>query len=128
MSNNAVNEAIEIPIEQDIIDESSGNEGFRQAIQELGEAVFLNYEEKTSNLTSKNISGMIKIEVLNDFMERRYGFRYTELDVLVLKKRSLVVSQKGYGLTQFIEALKAIQASFVQQEIPTGTMQRLIRR
>jgi hypothetical protein len=128
MSNNAVNEAIEIPIEQDIIDESSGNEGFRQAIQELGEAVFLNYEEKTSNLTSKNISGMIKIEVLNDFMERRYGFRYTELDVLVLKKRSLVVSQKGYGLTQFIEALKAIQASFVQQEIPMGTMQRLIRR
>lgn len=128
MSNNAINESLEIPIEQDLEETHGGNEGFQLAIQELGEAVFLNYEEKTSNLTSKNISGMIKIEVLNDFMERRYGFRYTELDVLVLKKRSLVVSQKGYGLTQFIESLKAIQASFVQQEIPQSTLQKLIRR
>jgi len=128
MGDNAVNESIEIPIETDTREISSENNTFQKAIQELGEALFLNYDDKTSNLVAKNILGMIKIETLNDFMERRYGFRYTELDVLVKYKKALVVSHKGYGVTQFIEALKAIKVDFTQQEIPISYMQKLMGR
>lgn len=128
MGDNAVNESIELPIEKDTGEMQTGNEAFSKAIQELGEALFLNYEDKTSNLASRNILGMIKIETLNDFMERRYGFRYTELDVIVQQKKSLVVSHKGYGILQLIESLKAIKADFTQTEIPISWMQKLSRR
>lgn len=128
MGDNAVNESIEIPIETDTRDVSSENNAFQKAIQELGEAIFLNYEDKTSNLTTKNRLGMIKIETLNDFMERRYGFRYTELDVIVKQQKNIVISVKGFGIMKFIEALNAIKADFTQQEIPISYMQKLMRR
>lgn len=126
MGENAVNESLEIPIESEGVNTSTGNEAFQLAIQELGEALFLNYEDKTSNLTSQNIRGMIKIEALNEFMFSQYGFRYTELDIIVQKKKALVVSQKGFGIDKLIDALKAIQASFTQTEMPISTMQKMI--
>jgi hypothetical protein len=129
MGDNAINESVTIPIKDESNYQSGNeNEAFQKAIRELGEALFLNYEDKTSNLTSKNIQGMIKIEALNDFMFAQYGFRYTELDMIVKYKKTLVVSQKAFGITQFIEALKAIQASFTQTEIPATMMQKLSGR
>jgi hypothetical protein len=59
---------------------------------------------------------MLKIVALNDLIERRYGFRYTELDIIVLNKKALVLSEKGYGLKIFTDVLNSIKAEFAQIE------------
>jgi hypothetical protein len=98
------------------------------AIRELGEALFYSYPDKTSVLSDENILGMIRIETLNEFMLRKYGFRYTSLDAVVEYKKRLVVSKNGYGILQFIELVKSIQASFQQTELPQTLAQRIMRR
>lgn len=113
MSDNAVNESVTIPLEVEA-QKGEENNAFPLAVKELGEALFLNYDEKTSNLSDENILGIIRCNTLNDFMEERYGFRYTVLDVLVQKKMTLVMSRNGYGIAQFIELVKSIQATFEQ--------------
>lgn len=128
MGENAVNESVTIPIEEDNNEETKGNDTFPMAIRELGEAIFQNYDEKTSNLSDENILGIIRCNTLNDFMSERYGVRFTVLDELVQKKMALVISRKGYGIDKFIELTKSIQASFTQTEIPATIAQRLMRR
>jgi hypothetical protein len=127
MGNNAVNESIDIPLEESA-DEPKGNDTFPLAIRELGEALFSNYPDKTSVLSDENILGIIRIETLNEFMLRKYGFRYTSLDAVVEYKKRLVVSKNGYGILQFIELVKSIQASFQQTELPQTLAQRIMRR
>jgi hypothetical protein len=127
MGSNAVNESIDIPLEESN-EESKGNDTFPMAIRELGEALFSSYPDKTSVLSDENILGMIRIETLNEFMLRKYGFRYTSLDAVVEYKKRLVVSKNGYGILQFIELVKSIQASFQQTELPQTLAQRIMRR
>jgi hypothetical protein len=122
MGDNAVNEDIEEVINTESEEIVNKSESLSLVIQELGEATFLRYPDKTSNLTSTNIKGMLKISALNDLVERRYGFRYTELDTIVTNKKALVLSQNGYGLTKFIEVLNAIKAEFAQIEGGMGRM------
>lgn len=128
MGENAVNESVTIPIEEDNETEAKGNDTFPMAIRELGEAIFQNYNEKTSNLSEENILGIIRCNALNDFMSERYGIRFTVLDELVTNKMALVISRNGYGIEKFIELTKAIQASFTQTEIPANIAQRLLQR
>lgn len=125
---NAVNESIEIPMSDDTKEESKGNDTFPMAIRELGESLFLNYPNKTSNLSDENILGMIRIEALNDFMQAKYGFRYSVLDIVVQYKKELVISKNGFGITAFNDLVKSIQASFQQTEIPQSIGQRIMRR
>ena len=127
MGSNAVNESIDIPLEEGD-EESKGNDTFPMAIRELGEALFSSYPDKTSVLSDENILGIIRIETLNEFMLRKYGFRYTSLDAVVEYKKRLVVSKNGYGILQFIELVKSIQASFQQTELPQTLAQRIMRR
>jgi hypothetical protein len=127
MGDNAVNQSVEIPIEE-TTEEAKGNDTFPMAIRELGEALFSSYPDKTSVLSDENILGIIRIETLNEFMLRKYGFRYTSLDAVVEYKKRLVVSKNGYGILQFIELVKSIQASFQQTEIPQTIAQRLLNR
>jgi hypothetical protein len=130
MGQNAVNESVEIPLD----DEPRGGGGneqnsFPMAIRELGEGLFLNYPDKTSILTEDNINGMIKISVLNEFMQAKYGYRYVVLDTLVTEKKTLSLSKGGVGIEKFIEILKSIQASFEQTQLPVNsTLQKLMRR
>jgi hypothetical protein len=124
---NAVNESIELPIPEE---EETAKHGdtFPLAIRELGESLFLNYPNKTSNLSDENILGMIRIEALNDFMQSKYGFRYSVLDIVVQYKKELVISKNGFGISAFNDLVKSIQASFQQTEIPQTIGQRLMRR
>jgi hypothetical protein len=124
---NAVEESVEIPIS----DESGGDENqsqFPMAIRELGEALFLNYPDKTTVLTEDNIQGMIKIEVLNDFMFEKYGFRYSVLDTLVREKKTLSLSKNGFGIEKLIEIVKSIQATFEQAQVQPSFSQKMMRR
>jgi hypothetical protein len=125
---NAVEESIEIPITEDVTTGTSEQNSFPMAIRELGEALFQNYEDKTSVLTEDNIQGMLKIEVLNDFMLAKYGFRYSVLDTLVREKKNLSLSKNGFGIEKLIEIVKSIQASFEQTQLPPTTLQKLMRR
>jgi hypothetical protein len=128
MGENAVNESVTIPIDEEAAQEEKGNDTFPMAIRELGEAIFQNYDEKTSNLSDENILGIIRCNALNDFMSERYGVRFTVLDELVTNKMALVISHNGYGIEKFIELTKSIQASFTQTEIPATIAQRLMNR
>lgn len=124
---NAVNESIEISIPEEEEDKK-GSDTFPLAIRELGESLFLNYPNKTSNLSDENILGMLRIEALNDFMQSKYGFRYSVLDIVVQYKKELVLSKDGLGIKAFTELVKSIQTSFQQTDIPQTIGQRLMRR
>jgi len=128
MGENAVNESISFPVDAEESETGNSNDAFPMAIRELGEALFLNYDEKDSNLTDENILGIIRCKVVNDYLQRRYGYRCSSLDEIVARKKALVISRNGYGITNLIEAFKAIQASFQQTEIPLGLGQKLLGR
>jgi hypothetical protein len=128
MSDNAVNESITEPIEDDRNDGTQQQESsFPLAIQELGEGLFLKYPEKTTFLSDENISGIIKANALNEFMQAKYRYRYVSIDAVIEKKLTLSMSRNGYGVEKFIEIVKSVQASFEQMQLPLGIGDRLRR-
>lgn len=120
MSDNAVNKTITMPMEEE---EEAGEvvNTFPLAIKELGEALFENYEDKTSNLSEENVLGMIRCGTLNEFMEINYGFRYASLDVVVREKLARNMSVKGFGIEKLIEIVQSIQATFQQLDAGQAT-------
>lgn len=127
MSDNAVNKSITMEMEEkksEVIEQNT----FPLAIQELGEGLFENYPDKTTNITDENIRGIIRCRALNDFMLEKYGVRYSVLDKIVEDKMSLNLSRNGYGIERFIEIVKSIQASFEQTQLPATLSQRMFKR
>jgi hypothetical protein len=127
MSDNAVNKSITFEIEEDKKQISEQNT-FPLAIAELGEGLFENYSDKTSNITDENIRGIIRCRALNDFMLEKYGIRYSVLDKICEDKMSLQISRNGYGVEKFIEIVKSIQASFEQTQFPVSLSQKMFGR
>lgn len=115
MSDNAVNKSITMPLEEENEGEEVQNT-FPLAIQELGEALFENYEDKTSHLSEENILGSIRCDAINEFMQINYGYRYASLDLIVRTKMSRNLSKDGIGIKNLIEIVKSIQATFQQLE------------
>lgn len=126
MTDNSVNKAITMPLEEEDETEVVQNT-FPLAIKELGEALFENYEDKTSYLSEENILGSIRCAALNEYMEVNYGYRYSSLDIIVRTKMARSLSKNGYGIGKLIEIVQSIQASFQQMETPTPT-QKLLGR
>lgn len=127
MSDNAVNKSITMEMEEkksEVVEQNT----FPLAIQELGEGLFENYPDKTTNITDENIRGIIRCRALNDFMLEKYGVRYSVLDKIVEDKMSLNLSRNGYGIERFIEIVKSIQASFEQTQLPATLSQRMFKR
>ena len=91
---------------------NSSKKGFPEAVKEIGDGLFRNYEDKTAYLSSENILGTIRCDVLNDFMEGAYGIRFSVLDKIVSSVKSRRQSKDGYGKDKLIEALQKLQASF----------------
>jgi hypothetical protein len=128
MSDNAVNKSITFDVDEGNKTEVSEQNTFPLAIKELGEGLFDNYLDKTSNLTDENIRGIIRCRALNDFMQEKYGIRYSTLDKIVEDKMSLNISRNGYGIERFIEIVKSIQATFEQTQLPSTISQKLLGR
>jgi hypothetical protein len=126
MSDNAVNKSINLPLAED--EETVQENTFPLAIKELGEALFEDYEDKTSNLSEENILGTIRCDAINEYMEITYGYRYASLDVIVQKKMARNLSNNGFGIERLIEIVKSVQASFQAVEQPSMGQQMLGRR
>jgi hypothetical protein len=125
-TDNAVNEAITASLN----DRGTGDTGkdvnnFPAAIQEIGEALFERYPEKTGILSNENILGMIRCKALNDYIQETTGVRYTVLDSIVAQTESRRLSAQGKGLQLFIDAIHGIQASF--EQIAPGLLDRMRR-
>lgn len=107
-------------------EEDNTKKGFSEAIKEIGGALFRNYEDKTSYLSSDNIVGTIQCDVLNDFMKESYGMRFQSLDNIVALVKSRRQSKEGYGKDKLIEALTKINATF--DTIEGDALSKLKRR
>jgi len=126
MGNNSVNESITIEDDtEENINENTNS--FQFAVKELGHILFSKYPKKTSKLSYENIDGIIRAEVLNEYMSVNFGYRYKVLDKLIEEKQNIIVSHDGFGITKIIEFVKSIQASFEQTQIP-DRLQGLMRR
>ena len=124
MADNSVNKSITIDIDDDD-DTIKQVNTFSDAIKEMGNVIHTRYPDKTSNISQENANGIIRVEVLNEYMNRNFGYEYESLKVLCSQKKVNVVSVKGWGIDKFIEAIKSIQASFEQMQMPEGIMNRL---
>jgi hypothetical protein len=127
VTENAVAEAITASLveKHDGAEEVDTN-NFPAAIQEIGEAIFERYPEKTGILSSENILGMIRCKSLNDYMQETTGVRYTVLDSIVLQTESRRLSLNGKGINLFIDAIHGIQASF--DNASQGLVDKFARR
>jgi hypothetical protein len=124
---NSVNDSIEIE-DEEVLNQTEQENSFKLALKEMGYILFEKYPDKTSNLSHENINGIVRIRVLNEYMETNFGYRYKTLDALVDAKLSTVVSHKGFGIDKLIEFMKSIQASFEQTQLPEGLKSMLSRR
>jgi hypothetical protein len=125
MTDNAVNKSITFEIPEDKEEMPPEQNNFPLAIQELGEGLFEKYPDKTSDLSDENIRGIIRCRALNDFMQEKYGVRYTVLDKIVEDKMNLNLSKSGKGIEKFIDIVKSVQASFQDLTVPMGMMGRM---
>lgn len=116
MSDNAVNKSINIPLDVESDDKETKTNSFSDAIDALGRVAFETYEDKTSNLTSENILGQIRCEILNDWKQTTYGYKHESLALICKRMPQKSMSRNGFGLTKLIELVKGIQASFEQND------------
>jgi|WetSurMetagenome_2_1015567.scaffolds.fasta_scaffold36828_1 hypothetical protein len=128
MSENAVNKSITMDMQDNTREIPPEQNTFPLAIQELGEGLFENYLDKTSNITEENILGIIRCRALNDFMLEKYGVRYSVLDKICEDKMNLNISRNGFGIEKFIEIVKSIQATFEQTQLPSTLSQKMFGR
>ena len=105
----------------------SQNNTFQDTVKEMGKTLFRDYPKKTSNLSNENINGIIRAEVLNDYFDRNFGYRFKAIDTLIEQKQVMVVSKDGFGIGSIIEFVKSISATFEQTQIPDG-LRGLIKR
>ena len=123
---NAVANAITASLEVPNTGNNSDVNNFPAAIQEIGEAIFERYPQKTGILSSENILGMIRCRALNEYMQETTGVRYELLDLIVEETESRRLSVNGKGIDLFIKAIHGIQASF--EQVSPGLMDRFGRR
>jgi len=128
MGENSVNKSIVIEEKEDGEESLNNRNTFPEAVKELGEILFNKYPEKTSNLSYENINGIIRAEVLNEYMDINFGYRYKCIDALIHQKEVRMVAHNGYGVEKIIEFVKSIQASFEQSQLPEGIRSALNRR
>lgn len=128
MGENAVNKSIVIEDELEDNEQINNRNTFPEAVKELGEILFNKYPEKTSNLSYENINGIIRAEVLNEYMAVNFGYRYKCIDALIHQKQVRMIAHDGFGVEKIIEFVKSIQASFEQSQIPEGLRNSLLRR
>lgn len=114
MSDNSVNKSINIPLEED--NDIKNVNSFSDAIDSLGKISLETYEDKTSNLTSDNIIGQLRCELLNDWKLSTYGYEHESLKLICKRMPIKSMSRNGYGITKLIEIVKGIQASFEQND------------
>lgn len=124
MGDNAVNKSFIIEDEDEEATTQQLNT-FPDAVKELGHILFEKYPEKTSNLSYDNINGLVMGEVLNEYMEVNFGYRYKTVDRLMKQKQMRVIAYNGFGVEKIIEFVKSIQASFDQSTIPDTMMNRI---
>lgn len=127
VNGNTANDLIVLP-DEDEESEIKQNSTLQDTIKEMAQTAFSKYPQKTSLLTAENIDGMVKIDVLNDYSERNFGWRFKSLDELVTSKQNRIVSKDGFGLTMIIEFVKSIQATIEQNQMPEGMKSLLNRR
>ena len=126
MGESSINKSITIASEPE--DNTQGNNtSFPDAVKELGKALHERYPLRTSNLSHRNVKGLIQIDVLNKYMLTSFGREFISLKELQEKKVHRTVSVKGWGADKFIEVIKGIQASFEQTELPNRLSQMLRR-
>jgi len=120
MGDNSVNKSILIEDEEEESSTGDNKNTFPEAVKEMGEILFNKYPKKTSNLSYENINGIIRAEVLNEYMDVNFGYRYKCIDALIVQKQTMMISHEGFGVEKIIEFVKGIQASFEQTQIPEG--------
>lgn len=116
MGDNAVNKSINIPLEPVGSSEEKKVNSFADAVEALGKVALQDYEDKTSNLSSDNIIGHIRMELINDWKHSMYGYRHSSLDLICNRVPVKTMSRGGYGITKLIEIIKGVNATFEQND------------
>jgi hypothetical protein len=100
---------------------------FSDAVKSIANVSFKNHEEKTSNISVKNATGIARCKVLNEWKYRNYGYRHNSLDMLIVEIPKHRMSASGFGIKTLAEMLKGIGISFEQTEIPERLRDRIGR-
>ena len=76
--------------------------------------------EQLTVLSNDNINAIIKMQAANIYLKQYYGFKIGLFDVLIDAKRINVISYKGRGRKDIIEAIKAMQDNNIISEERRG--------
>ena len=104
-------------------DEQSGrpssieNFNVKELITELDNVLNSSTFYAKSNITNRNLRGILKGNAFQSYLFTRYGFRLITLDVLIEEKIKNVLSVDGIGRRQIIEM---IQKGTVKVEAKSG--------
>ena len=123
---NAVNTSITENIEGETL-QPDNMSSFPAAMQEVGEMLFERYPDKTSIISQENKIGLIRMRVINKYMQENFGVRYTVLDEIDDGVMNLSVSVNAFGMNTIIAALHNINASFEQHAVPEN-LKGLLKR
>lgn len=76
--------------------------------------------EQLTVLSNDNINAIIKMQAANIYLKQYYGFKIDLFDALIDAKRINVISYKGRGRKDIIEAIKAMQDNNIISEEKRG--------
>jgi hypothetical protein len=76
--------------------------------------------EQQTILSNDNINAIIKMQATNAYLLNQYGFKIDIFDTLIDAKRLNVISYKGRGRKDIIDAIKAMQDNNIIPETKGG--------
>ena len=100
-----------------LIGNIEGKEDKRVSIKDILSIIFdkKGIEQQTV-LSNQNINAIIKMQALNNYIERTYKFKFEIFTKLIDDKRLNIISLNGRGRTDIIESIQAMQENRI--EIP----------
>lgn len=108
-------------VEESLFNRLSAREEKKVNIQDILNFIFRREElDQKTVLTNDNVNAIMRMNGVNAYCEMYYGFRLELFDRLIDDKRVNIISYKGRGRKDIIEAIKAMQDTVIPDEPKKG--------
>lgn len=84
--------------------------------------------DQKTELSARNIQGIMQGLTFNDYLERNFGFRINELDTLIAEKLVKSISLDRKGKQELIELFRAMKLEIEGNQVETVGNRMVVQR
>ena len=97
-------------------------------VQALGTIMSEDSIDQKTELSDRNIQGMMKLLSYNDHLEFNFGFRIRCVDVMIAEKLIKTISMDRQGKNEILELFRAMKLELESGDIPVVGNRMVVQR